>query len=196
MNMEAWNVPETFDCRPDCLHAPHGRRARTWLRLPVNDSFKVSNRPIGVTEVPRHRRGSASAAGAWRRQLLVGAEAVDPGVDRLGGDDASGGNVGAGLSNPLCLPGEPLSPLLSSFLSRHGGVVIGHGVHGAHVVNVMPAATGCQPLSREAPPRCPEQPRKPGSRPGRAASTRPNRWLASRSADRAHGARRTRAGGP
>jgi hypothetical protein len=73
------------------------------LREPASHLVEVVERLVGEVQVPRD--GAAeSAAGAWNRHFVVGADTADPGPHLGRTDEATSGDIGAGLGNPFGFP--------------------------------------------------------------------------------------------
>ena len=59
-----------------------------------------------IDQEARHAAAGSAATGRGWREFVVSVEAVNPGIDLLGGHQPASGNVGAGLGDHPGLPGE------------------------------------------------------------------------------------------
>ena len=82
---EAGMLLEPPDVSTNLRQLAPGGRSRTGLGQPATRSLKVVARFLGVDQAARHAARSAAASG-WRRQLVISADAVDPGINVIGVD--------------------------------------------------------------------------------------------------------------
>ena len=128
---------------PDVQHrsppklAPWRPVPRAGLGQPATRSLKVVARFLGVDQAARHAARSAAASG-WRRQLVISADAVDPGINVIGVDIEAGGEGGFGRGDARGFPGEASLPLGLGFRAGSiGAIAWARGsVHASNVVLV------------------------------------------------------------
>ena len=114
---------EPPDVSADCRQLAPRRRSRAGLSQPAPGGVQVVKRLLGVAEPSRH--GAArSAASARNRQLMVGANAVDPGIDFGRVDQAASSHVGTRFGDALDFPGEASLPLGLGFRGSGGDIVV------------------------------------------------------------------------
>jgi len=121
--VEAGLLAQPLDRNPNCRQPPSRRRPRAWLGQPACDCVEVGKRLVGVAQLSRHVV-AASAAGVRDRQLMVSADAVDPGLHLGRVDQPAGGDVRVGLGDHLGFPGEPALLVRLGFRAESTGAVV------------------------------------------------------------------------
>jgi hypothetical protein len=132
---------EPPDVSTDRSQRAPGGRSRAGLGQPATRSFKVVARFLGIDQATRHAARSAATSG-WRRQFVVSADAVDPGINVIGVDIEAGGEGGIGRCDAFGLPGEARLPFGFGF--GMGGLgAVGRKRNGIHAAQ---CSAGCGQL--------------------------------------------------
>ena len=134
--VEARVLLQPLDRGPDRAKPADCRQPRPRLGLPAADRVEVGECLAGIDQ-PSWHAAAGSAAGIGRRQLVVGAKAVDPGVNLLLRHRPAGSDVGVGRCYHRGLTGDPASPVGfglvvfgNGFWARHGRSITHGGLGG------------------------------------------------------------------
>ncbi len=106
---------QPIDRCADRAQPPTSPGSRARLAQPAADRFEVLYRPRRIDQPARHAAAGSATPGRGWRQLAVGPDAVDPGINIVGVNIEPGVQLGAGLGDHLRFPGQPGSRFLLAF---------------------------------------------------------------------------------